>query len=262
MRSSDLRHLFKDIEIGSVANLQGRELTLRSKQIFSTLFEGETEYWIEFEYEDSNGLVYLTFDYGEWISSKPVKGGFPLGAKELRGLKRGESVQFGSEKLRVVESGRARVEYVDGLAVDGTVAGEAFHYIDFKSPLGSICVEIAEEELQVFRFETIGEIDALNALRVSTDSRIARKSREMREDDDEDGSANTLGKWIAIVIFGGIFALTWILESCDGIESVEDCRARVQRELTNKGVPAGESIRQADAQCRHSSMGRRHRFGK
>ena len=132
-----LRDLFGHIVVGKTYSYRSKPYTVVSKLIYSAVFDGEREYWIEIEFQGPDGLCFLEFDYGSWTLSHHI-GGFESGTSYehdvLNRLKEGSPFRLLDSNYTVLEAAEAEVVFVQGAPSDQTTVGEhSFAAVDLFS---------------------------------------------------------------------------------------------------------------------------------
>jgi len=264
---STLAALFNHVEIGKEYHRDGQAYTAASKTIYSGTFEGETEYWIEIELVGPDARYFVQFDYGQWSLSRPLTEYSPSQVGLLTPLNRlteGSIFRLGDQRFSVYETAEATVVDVTGLPADSTSPGETLRYADLAVVGTSIVARSIEwdpsdpESAVVFDVQTLSTEKTMRWLGFAAHPDKRKAIRDILEDESEGehGTGPGLGTTLVAFLLAG--AATFF-EEC---EFRPDCHSQVQSELQAQGIPAGESIRQADIQCSSSSYRRNRSFGK
>lgn len=269
--ANSLRDLFSHITTGKTYRRNGLTYTVASKTIYSGIFEGEVEFWIEIELEGPDGQYFVQFDYGTWTLSQHL-GSFSSQSSDLHTglntLKEGSRFRLAEQDYTIQETAEATVVDVQGTPLDGTAKGEILRYADLSAPGSSTVIRSIEwdakdpDSVEAFHVESLNSIEAYNWLEISTHLDKQRQIQAILDDETDGEEESNPGSTFAVyaLALGAVVAIQLV----DGCESSSDCRRRVQSELQAQGIPAGESIRQADVNC--SSSRRMYRstrsFGK
>lgn len=269
--ANSLRDLFSHITMGKTYRRNGTTYTAVAKTIYSGTFEGELEFWIEIELEGPDAQYFVQFDYGTWTLSRHL-GSFSSQSSDLHTslntLKEGERFRLVDQDYAIQETAEATVVDVRGTPLDETARGEVLRYADLSAPGSSTVIRSIEWDakdpasIEAFSVESLNSIEACNWLEISAHPNKQKQIQAILDDesDSEEDSHPGVSAAIYLIAIAAAVGLTLV----DGCESNSDCRRRVQSELQAQGIPAGESIRQADIKC--SSSRRMYRstrsFGK
>lgn len=152
------------LRVGMKAKFGGKEYELIGRVVFSTVEEGETYYWNEFQLLSADGdCFFLEYDEGQWKQMESFVPQTPIGPQEANGLRIGSSLSLDNTPCTVTHQGVSTIRFIQGELTYAAKVGDQRHYLDAKSVNRVYSVEWNEDEIEFYKGRFLSERQVLVA---------------------------------------------------------------------------------------------------
>ncbi|MCC6443821.1 MAG: DUF4178 domain-containing protein [Armatimonadetes bacterium] len=140
------------LRVGMAGLFGGKRYQLIGRVVYSTVEEGETCFWEEFQLLAPDGdIFYLEYDEGQWKLLERFTPQNPIGPQEMASLRAGSNLRLEAGTSVVRERGKATVQSVQGELTYSIRAGDQVDYLEAAYLNRWYSVEWREEEIEFYR---------------------------------------------------------------------------------------------------------------